>query len=58
LTPTATADRIPIVERILIRLPKELLEALGTLAKAKGLSRTAYIRMVLTEHVNEPERKD
>jgi hypothetical protein len=41
------------VERIIISLPKELIEALSRLAARKGLARTAYIRMVLTEHVAE-----
>lgn len=37
--------------RIVLVLPEELLSSLNTLARAKGLSRAAYIRMALTERV-------
>jgi len=37
--------------RIILILPEELLKTLTTLARRKGLSRAAYIRMALTEHV-------
>lgn len=37
--------------RIVLVLPDELLRSLNTLAKRKGLSRAAYIRMALTEQV-------
>ena len=37
--------------RIIMILPKDLVEKLDTLAKVKGLSRAAYIRMILLEHV-------
>ena len=41
--------------RIIMILPKDLVKKLDALAKVKGLSRAAYIRMVLLEHVrNEP----
>lgn len=36
--------------RIVLVLPDELLKTLNTLAQRKGLSRSAYIRMALTEH--------
>lgn len=38
-------------DRIVVILPRELVEALTALARRKGLARVAYIRMVLTEHV-------
>lgn len=37
--------------RIVLVLPDELLKSLNALARRKGLSRAAYIRMALTEHV-------
>jgi metal-responsive CopG/Arc/MetJ family transcriptional regulator len=37
--------------RIVLVLPDDLLKSLNTLARRKGLSRAAYIRMALTEHV-------
>jgi metal-responsive CopG/Arc/MetJ family transcriptional regulator len=46
----------PTVERIIISLPKELLERLNRIAQRKGLSRASYIRMVLTEHVNKQDQ--
>ena len=39
--------------RIVIILPKELVEKLDALAKARGLARAAYIRMVLLEHIKD-----
>ncbi len=49
-------------ERIVAILPKELVDELTELAKSKGLARTAYIRMILTEHVQAqraaPEPED
>lgn len=53
-----TIEEMPASERIVVILPKELVETLTALAKAKGLARTAYIRMVLTEHVQETEIED
>lgn len=50
-----TIDEMTASERIVAILPKELVETLTELAKAKGLSRAAYMRMVLTEHVQETE---
>ena len=47
-----------VTPRFMISLPAELAERLTELAKNKGLSRTAYIRMVLTEHVQEQEDSD
>jgi len=49
---TPAVDTVPAVERIMLSLPKELLEKLTELAKKKGLSRASFIRMVLTEHVS------
>ena len=49
---------MPASERIVVILPKELVETLTKLAKDKGLARTAYIRMVLTGHVQEQEAGD
>ena len=44
--------------RIIMILPKDLVEKLDALAKVKGLSRAAYIRMILLEHVgNAPPTK-
>jgi metal-responsive CopG/Arc/MetJ family transcriptional regulator len=43
------------VERIMLSLPRELLDKLTAIAKRKGLSRASYIRMVLTEDVNKQE---
>ncbi len=37
--------------RIVLVLPDDLLKSLTILAKKKGLSRAAYIRMALTEHI-------
>lgn len=51
--PASTLQEMPPGERIIVIFPKELVESLTALAKAKGLTRTAYIRMVLTEHVNK-----
>jgi len=45
------------VKRIIISLPDELLEKLNQLAQRKGLTRAAYIRMVLTGEVQEEERR-
>jgi metal-responsive CopG/Arc/MetJ family transcriptional regulator len=53
----SAVDTVPAVERIMLSLPKDLLEKLTALAKRKGLSRASFIRMVLTEHVNEEERE-
>ena len=52
-----TIGPMAVTPRIVISLPAELLEALTEAAKAKGLARTAYIRMVLTEHVQETEER-
>jgi len=52
----ATQVKSAPVERIIISLPRELLEKLNELARRKGLSRASYIRMILTEHVQEQER--
>jgi len=41
--------------RIVLVLPRELVETLGARARRKGLSRAAYIRMILTEHVQVEE---
>jgi len=38
-------------------LPRELLEKITKPAQRKGLSRVSYIRMVLTEHVAEQDRR-
>jgi metal-responsive CopG/Arc/MetJ family transcriptional regulator len=43
------------VERVMIQLPRELLDKLTAIARRKGLSRASYIRMVLTEDVNKQE---
>ena len=53
-----TIEEMPASERIVVILPKELVETLTALAKAKGLARTAYIRMVLTEHVQDVEAEE
>ena len=53
-----TIEEMPASERIVVILPKELVETLTALAKGKGLARTAYIRMVLTEHVQETETEE
>ena len=53
----SVVDTVPAVDRIVISLPKDLLKELTQLARLKGLSRSSYIRMVLTEHVSEQERK-
>jgi metal-responsive CopG/Arc/MetJ family transcriptional regulator len=44
--------------RIVLILPRELVETLTALANRKGLSRSAYIRMVLTEYVRTQRRDD
>ena len=44
-----------IVERIIISLPRDLLEKLNGLAQRKGLTRGAFIRMLLTEYVREQQ---
>ena len=54
----STIEEMPASERIVVILPKELVETLTELAKAKGLARTAYIRMVLTEHVQDVEAEE
>jgi len=54
LTAYPMATRIRAVarsSRIVLVLPDDLLKSLNTLARRKGLSRAAYIRMALTEHV-------
>ncbi len=48
-----TIEEMPASERIVVILPRELVDQLTELARAKGLARTAYIRMVLTEHVRD-----
>ena len=53
-----TIEEMPASERIVVILPRELVETLTELAKAKGLARTAYIRMVLTEHVQEVKEQE
>ena len=61
MTSRSTAPTIgpmAVTPRFMISLPAELAERLTELAKNKGLSRTAYIRMVLTEHVQEQEDSD
>ena len=45
------------VERMMLSLPHELLTKLTELAQDKGLSRASYIRMVLTERVNDEMRE-
>lgn len=52
IEPMAAASRIVLI------LPRELVETLTALANRKGLSRSAYIRMVLTEHVGAQRRDD
>lgn len=42
-----------VSSRIVLILPDDLLISLTGLAKRKGLSRASYIRMALTEHVEE-----
>jgi metal-responsive CopG/Arc/MetJ family transcriptional regulator len=54
----STRVESPSVERIIISLPAKLLERLTALAEKKGLSRAAYIRMVLTEHTSEQDREE
>ena len=49
--------RVRAVERIMLSLPHELLTKLTELAQDKGLSRASYIRMVLTERVNDELRE-
>jgi predicted DNA-binding protein len=39
------------VERIVLTLPHGLVERLTEVAEKKGLTRAAYIRMVLTDHL-------
>jgi len=53
----STRVESPVVERIIISLPADLLEKLTKLARLKGLSRSSYVRMVLTEHVSEQEEE-
>ena len=48
---------MPRSPRIIITLSKPLLDALTVLGKRHGLARAAYIRMVLSQHV-EKERTD
>ena len=52
---TTDASTISPVERIMLSLPKDLLDRLTAIAKRKGLSRASYIRMVLTEDANKQE---
>ena len=47
---TVTLQSMPD-PRIIMILPKDLVKKLDALAKVKGLSRAAYIRMILLEHV-------
>jgi hypothetical protein len=51
------ARRIGGSGAIITSLPRELLEKITKLAQRKGLSRASYIRMVLTEHVAEQDRR-
>jgi predicted DNA binding CopG/RHH family protein len=55
--PENRVEEMPRSERIVVILPRELVDALTRLADAKGLARTAYIRMVLTEHVKGQGRE-
>lgn len=58
MTSASTAPTIgpmAVTPRFMISLPAELAERLTEMAKRKGLSRAAYVRMVLTEHVQEEE---
>ena len=55
---TPTIEEMPASERIVVILSRELVETLTELAKAKGLARTAYIRMVLTEHVEHVKEQE
>ena len=51
----STIGVMPRWPRITLSLPKELIDAVDKLAERKGLSRGSYIRMLLTEHVQEQE---
>ena len=55
---TPTIDPMAVSQRIMLSLPQELLDRLNDLAKEKGLSRSALIRMVLTEYARQEEASD
>ncbi|MGH7606095.1 MAG: hypothetical protein ACREME_02045, partial [Gemmatimonadales bacterium] len=46
------------VERIVLTLPRGLLENINQLAEKRGLTRSAYIRMVLTDHLGGDSIED
>ena len=46
------------VERIVLTLPRGLIERITELAQRKGLTRAAYIRMVLTDHLGGESIED
>jgi metal-responsive CopG/Arc/MetJ family transcriptional regulator len=54
---TSNAVQSRTVERIIVTLPRDLLDKLNELARQKGLTRGAFIRMTLTEYVREQERE-
>ncbi len=55
---TPTIDPMAVSQRIMLSLPQELLDRLNDLAKEKGLSRSALIRMVLKEYARQEEAGD
>lgn len=56
--PRPTIDAMAVSRRIMLSLPQELLDRLDELAKEKGLSRSALIRMLLTEYSRQQEASD
>lgn len=54
----STIAPVTVSPRIVLSLPAELLDKLTELAENKGLSRASYIRMLLTERVQEIEGEE
>ena len=45
-------------EKVLLRLPESLLEALDKLSEASGISRLEAIRYILNKYINDKEKGD
>jgi len=46
------------VEKVLLTLPQELVERLTEMAKQKGVTPAAYMRLVLTDHLTSNSMED
>lgn len=53
----ARADESMGLQMVSLRLPKEAIEQLKTLARAEGLGYQPYVRQLLMRHIKEASRR-